>query len=118
MSNNNTTYYNYNRRRKNGKMISSFTIDNKTYSIRLTAHAKQRLIDRSIDLYQVIGSILSLGQNTITTYSGSNRDIFIMDKANNFSIVCNITYRTITIITVIDTCDCWIKNGTIAVKLQ
>ena len=117
--NNNTTYYNYNnRRRKNGKMISTFTIANKTYSIRLTAHAKQRLTQRNIDLFQVTGSILSLGQKTITDYSGSNRDIFIMDKANNFSIVCNITYRTITIVTVIDTCDCWVKNGTIAVKLQ
>lgn len=109
---------NYNKRRKNGRMISSFTIGNKTYSIRLTNHAKQRLTDRNIDLYQVTGSILSLGQNTITTYSGSDKDIFIIDKANNFSIVCNITYRTITIVTVIDTCDCWIKNGTIAVKLQ
>lgn len=115
---NNTTYYNYNRRRKNGKMISSFTIGNKTYSIRLTAHAKQRLTDRNIDLYQVTGSILSLGENIIEKYSGSNRDIFIMDKANNFSIVCNIENCTIMIVTVIDSADCWVKNGTIAVKLQ
>ena len=123
MSNNNnclknTAYYNYNRRRKNGKMISTFTITDKTYSIRLTAHAKQRLLDRNLDLYQVTGSILSLGQQNIEQYSGSNRDIFIMDKEHNFSIVCNITYRTITIVTVIDTTDCWIKQGTIAVKLQ
>jgi len=99
-------------------MISSFTIADKTYSIRLTNHAQQRLTDRNIDLFQVTGSILSLGENIIEKYSGSNRDIFIMDKANNFSIVCNITYRTITIITVIDTCDCWVKNGTIAVRLK
>lgn len=109
---------NYNRRRKNGKMISTFTIANKTYSIRLTAHAKQRITDRNLDLYQVTGSILSLGQQNIEQYSGSNRDIFIMDKQNNFSIVCNITYRTITIVTVIDTTDCWVKNGTIAVRLK
>ena len=98
-------------------MISTFTITDKTYSIRLTAHAKQRLLDRNLDLYQVTGSILSLGQQNIEQYSGSNKDIFIMDKQNNFSIVCNITYRTITIVTVIDTTDCWIKQGTIAVKL-
>ena len=116
-NNNNTTYYNYNKRRKPGIMISSFTIADKTYSIRLTAHAKQRLTDRNIDLYQVTGSILSLGENIIEKYSGSNRDIFIMDKENNFSIVCNITYRTITIVTVIDNSDCWVKNGTIAVRL-
>lgn len=109
--------YNSTRRRKPGKMINSFTIANKTYSIRLTNHAQIRLQQRNIDLYQTIGSILSLGQKTITAYSGTNRDIFIMDKQNNFSIVCNITHRTITIVTVIDTCDCWVKNGTIAVKL-
>jgi hypothetical protein len=109
--------YNSTKRRKSGRMINSFTIANKTYSIRLTSHAKQRLTDRNIDLFQVTGSILSLGQKTITAYSGSNRDIFIMDKEHNFSIVCNITHRTITIVTVIDTCDCWVKNGTIAVKL-
>ena len=117
-NNTNTTYYNKKRRRKNGRMISSFTIGNKTYSIRLTAHAKQRLTDRNIDLYQVTGSILSLGENIIEKYSGSNRDIFIMDKANNFSVVCNIVNYTIMIVTVINNADCWIKNGTIAVKLQ
>jgi len=98
-------------------MINSFTIADKTYSIRLTNHAQQRLNQRNIDLFQVIGSILSLGKKTITAYSGSNKDIFIMDKEHNFSIVCNITGCTITIVTVIDNADCWIKNGTIAVNL-
>ena len=114
---NNTTYYNYNRRRKNGKMISSFTIADKTYSIRLTNHAKQRLTDRQIDLYQVTGSILSLGEKTIESYSGSDKDIFIMDKENNFSVVCNIVNYTIMIVTVINNSDCWVKSGTIAVRL-
>ena len=105
------------KRRRPGKVVNSFTLNNKTYSIRLTNHAEQRLQERQIDLYQVTGSILSLGQKTIIEYSGSNKDIFIMDKQNNFSIVCNITHRTITIVTVIDNSDCWVKNGTIAVEL-
>ena len=108
---------NNNHKRKAGTSINTFTLNNKTYSIRLSSHASQRLQQRQIDLYQVTGSILSLGEKTITAYSGSNRDIFIMDKQNNFSIVCNITNRTITIITVIDNVDCWVKNGTIAVNL-
>ena len=106
------------RRRKPGKMINSFTIFNKTYSIRLTNHAEQRLQERQIDLFQVTGSILSLGENIIEKYSGSNRDIFIMDKANNFSVVCNIVNYTIMIVTVIDNADCWVKSGTIAVRLK
>ena len=98
-------------------MINSFTIQNKTYSIRLTNHAEQRLNQRKLDLFQVIGSILSLGEKTITAYSGSNRDIFILDKEHNFSIVCNISACTITIVTVIDSIDCWIRQGTIAINL-
>ena len=104
-------------KRKAGISINQFTLNNKTYSIRLTKHAEQRTKERQIDLFQVTGSILSLGQQTIEYYSGNNRDIFIMDKVNNFSIVCNITNNTITIVTVIDNCDCWIKNGTIAVNI-
>jgi len=112
MNNNNSNY-----KRKAGISINTFTINNKTYSIRLSQHAKQRLTDRNIDLYQTTGSILSLGEKTITAYSGSNRDIFIMDKEHNFSIVCNISACTITIITVIDSIDCWIRQGTIAINL-
>jgi len=117
MNNNKSSNTYNNRRRKPGKMINSFTIADKTYSIRLTNNAETRLQQRNIDLYQTIGSILSLGQKTITAYAGSNRDIFIMDKEHNFSIVCNISACTITIITVIDSIDCWIKNGTTAVNL-
>ncbi len=121
MYNNNNTItqksYNSTRRRKPGRMISSFTIGDKTYSIRLTNHAKQRLQQRQIDLYQVTGSILSLGEKTIESYSGSDKDIFIMDKENNFSVVCNIVNYTIMIVTVINNSDCWVKSGTIAVKL-
>lgn len=106
-----------NYKRKAGTSINQFTLNNKTYSIRLTKHAQQRLIDRQLDLFQITGSILSLGEQTISTYSGSNRDIFILDKEHNFSIVCNIINYTITIITVIDSADCWIKSDTIAVKL-
>lgn len=104
-------------KKKRGKAMHTFKIDDKTYSIRLTDHAQLRLDQRKIDLYQTIGSILSLGKSRITAYSGANKDIFIMDKTNNFSIVCNITGYTITIITVIDNADCYIKDGTIAVNL-
>ena len=97
--------------------MNTFTINNKTYSIRLSDHAQLRLKQRNIDLFQVIGSILSLGENRITKYSGADRDIFIQDKEHNFSVVCNITSHTITIVTCIDNADCFIKDGTIAVNL-
>lgn len=103
--------------KKAGKAMHTFTINNKTYSIRLSEHAALRLKQRNIDLFQTIGCILSLGESRIESYSGSDRDIFIQDKINGFSVVINIEHRTITIVTVIDNCDCWIKEGTIAVNL-
>ena len=104
-------------RRKAGKSMHTFTINGKTYSIRLSDHAELRLKQRNIDLFQAIGAILSLGENRITKYSGADKDIFIMDKEHNFSVVCNITSHTITIVTCIDNADCFIKDGTIAINL-
>jgi hypothetical protein len=103
--------------RKAGHSVNTFTIHNKTYSIRLSDHAEVRLQQRHIDLFQAIGAILSLGEERITSYSGNNKDIFIMDREHNFSVVCNITGYTITIVTCIDNADCWIKEGTTAVNL-
>jgi hypothetical protein len=98
-------------------MVNTFTLNNKTYSIRLSDHASERLQQRNIDLFQAVGAILSLGENRITEYSGNNRDIFILDNEHNFSVVCNIEFRTITIVTAIDKVDCFIKSGTIAINL-
>lgn len=108
-------YKNFNK--KVGYTVATFTIKNKTYSVRLTKHAELRLKERNIDLYQTIGNILSLGEKRIINYSGSNRDILIQDKENGFSIVCTIELRTIYIITVIDNCDCWVKSGTSIINL-
>jgi hypothetical protein len=102
---------------KTGRSINQFTIKGKTYSIRLTKHAELRLTQRKLDLYQAIGAILSLGKNRITEYAGSNRDIMILDKVNNFAVVINIKYRTIIIVTVIDKADCWVKKGTDVINL-
>jgi len=107
----------YNFYKKRGHNVNTFTINGNTYSIRLTEHAEFRLKQRNIDLFQAIGTILSLGQERITEYKNSNKDVFIMDKVNNFSIVLTIESNTIYIITLIDKSDCYVKENTIAVNL-
>ena len=102
---------------KKGKSINQFTINNKTFSIRLTDHASIRLSQRELDLYQITGAILSLGQEKILSYKNSNRDILIQDKLNKFAVVIAIECSTITIITVIDSADCWSKQGTDVINL-
>lgn len=110
--------YKHNHKKKRGQLVTVIIIDKKRYSIRLSDHAKIRLKERKIDLYQAIGSLLSLGEEKIKQYQKTNRDIFIMDKEHNFSIVITFEGNTIHIITLIDNSDCWIKSGTIAVNLK
>ena len=103
--------------KKRGKSINQFTLNNQTFSIRLTDHAELRLSQRNIDLFQVTGAILALGQTRIINYQNSDRDILIQDKVNGFAVVIAITGGTITIITIIDSCDCWSKNGTDVINI-
>jgi hypothetical protein len=97
--------------------VNTFTINNRTYSIRFSEHADNRLNDRKLDLYQCIGAILSLGEKRILEYSNSGRDIFIMDNTNKFSIVCYIDKCTIYVITLLDKIDCYVKDGTDIINL-
>lgn len=98
-------------------MINTFTIANKTYSIRLTDHAEKRLKQRNIDMFNCMSAILALGEERIIKYSGSNRDILISDKQNNFAIVICIEGYQIRIVTVIDHSDAFAKSGTTVINL-
>lgn len=95
----------------------NINIEDVKLTIELTSHAEYRLKQRRIDTFQAIGIILSLGKKRIKQYNNSNKDIFIMDKKLNLSIVFAIENNNITIITVIHKADCYIKEGTIAVNL-
>jgi hypothetical protein len=102
---------------KRGKSVNQFIINGKQFSIRLTDHASERLTERHIDLYQAIGAILSLGEDRILAYQNTKRDILLQDIKNGFAIVFAICVNTITIITLIDSVDCYCKNGTDIVNL-
>lgn len=102
---------------KRGKSVNQFTINNQQFSIRLTDHASERLAERHIDIYQAIGAILSLGEERILAYKNTKRDILLQDIKAGFAIVFAIECNTIMIITLINSIDCWSKNGTDVVNL-
>lgn len=104
-------------KRKVGHLVNTFSINGNNFSIRLSSHAEMRLKQRNIDLFQTVGNILSLGEKRIMEYSHSDRDIMVMDKRNNFSMVFYIDNCTIYIITVIDKVDCYVKEGTTAINI-
>lgn len=109
-------YQNHNKRKK-GRSVNTFSINGQSFSIRLTDHAELRLKQRNVDLFQAIGSLLSLGEERILSYKDAGKDIMIIDKEKGFSIVAAIEGNTIMIITVIDKGDVYVKSGTTAVNL-
>ena len=58
-----------------------------------------------------------LGESKIMGYTGSNKDVFIQNKEEGFSIVCYFTSCIIMVVSVIDKADCYIKQGTDVVNL-
>lgn len=65
------------KKKKRGKLLNTFTINKVTYSIRISEHAEIRLKQRKLDIFQIIGAILSLGEARIKEYSNSDKDLFI-----------------------------------------
>lgn len=60
---------------------------------------------------------MALGQNKILEYKDTNKDLMVIDKQNNFSIVATIEGNKIVIITLIDKADLYVKEGTTAIQL-
>lgn len=97
--------------------MSLYKINDITFEVRISEHADLRLKQRKLDIFMVTGAIFSLGQTKINDYRDTGRDIFVMDKINKLSVVCCIEGNIITIITVLDKIDCYIKTGTDIVNL-
>ncbi len=106
-----------NKRVREPNIVDTFTINGQKFNIQLTNHGGRRLKDRHIDLFLVISAILSLGEKKLLSYVNANKDIMIIDKEHNFSVVFTISDNIIYIITVIKKADVHVKTGTIAVNL-
>lgn len=102
---------------KGSRQVNTFTINNVTFQVRMREHADIRQQERKIDMYKIIGIVLCLGEKRIHKYHNSGRDIFIKDNDNNISVVLYIKNYTIFIRTVIDTADCYVRNGTSIINL-
>lgn len=98
----------------NGKILKVIDIKNVSYVIRLSQHSIQRIKERNINNNIIINNILSLDIINIKDY---NNDIIIIDKKNNMSIVASINKYTITIITVIDKGNVFVKDNTRIINL-
>jgi len=87
------------------------------YKILASRHSLQRSRQRSVDMLQVVGAILTFGAQKLDEYSDNQADVMLIDENNNFSVVFAVKKAKIEIITVIDKADCFVKNGTAIAKL-
>lgn len=97
--------------------LATIKIKNKTYKVVASNHAQKRMMQRNIDSYTVVGNILLLGENKIEKLQSTNEEFIIIDKDTNTSTVGAINDNVITIITVIDKSNVFVKKNTKIVNL-
>lgn len=97
---------------KINKEIASMTIAGKTYSIETSNHAAERMVERNVDAYVVAGSVLALGPARIDALQAEREDAMIIDKENNIAVVVALRPNEITIVTVINKSNVFVKDNT------
>ena len=99
------------------KCIATINIEGNTYSIRISNHAQKRMEQRNISSYVIAGNILSLGKERLIELQKMEDDFIIIDDITRTSIVAGFKRNTITIITVIDKSNIFVKSETQIVNL-
>jgi len=79
---------------ENGITLLRFDYQNGKYIlIRTTTHAKEKYEERNINLSEVCGAIVSLGQETIYKASLEGSDIAILDKKGKDTLAIILTFE-------------------------
>ena len=99
------------------KCIATIDIGSSTYSVRISNHAQKRMQERNISEYVVAGNILTLGKKRLLQLQKAEEDFIIIDDITKTSIVAGFKRNTITIITVIDKSNIFVKSETQIVNL-
>ena len=92
--------------------LASIQINNKTYTIKASHHAVERMEQRNVNAYVVASSVLALGPDRIDALQAQNEEAMIIDKTNNVSVVVGMSPNSITIITVINRANVYVKENT------
>ena len=82
------------------------------YSVRATIHAQERMEQRGVEEFAVVGNVLALGKNRMIDLQARQDEAIIIDEKNEISIVVGFKKNTLKIITVIGTKDIWNNRGT------
>lgn len=99
-------------KRKKDKGLAQVKIEGRTYGIRGTVHAVERMVERNIDEETVTGNILLLGKEKIKELQEKEQEAIIIDKDKEVAIVIAFKKNKIMVVTVIDKGNVWVKEGT------
>ena len=86
-----------------GKNICKFTfkIGKVVYSLRISTHARERIIERNLDESLVIKNVLSTELRILEEMKVKKYDLMIIDVENNFTTVVRRNKNKIIIVTAI-----------------
>ena len=97
--------------------LAKFKIGKKEYTIGATYHSIVRIQERHINPKTLLQSIIAIGAPTIAKFGKNNEEAIIIDKENNISIVAGFNGTEISIITVIDRANVFVKENTTVVNI-
>lgn len=98
--------------------IAVIEIDERYINITASGHALDRMEQYEIDKYVVSGNVLALGPERIAELQQQREEAIIIDEVANISVVIGFSMKTVTIITVINKSNVFVKNNTKICKIQ
>lgn len=99
------------------KLLVQLTFEDRLYSMRATAHARERMVTRDVEEYTVIGNIVALGEERLKDLQDTQEEAVIVDERNDVAIVVAFEKNTINIVTVFDGSNIWNNRGTHMIKI-
>lgn len=92
--------------------IAVIEIDGKYINITASGHALDRMEQYEVDKYVVSGNVLALGPERIAELQQKREEAIVIDEVANISVVIGFSKKTVTIITVIDKANVFVKSNT------
>ena len=92
--------------------LAIIKIGGKIYEINASNHALKRMTQRNVDKFVVAGNVIALGEERISELQAQEDEAIIIDEANNVSVVVGFDAESITIITVINKSNVFVKSNT------
>ena len=92
-------------------------INNVNFMIHASNHALKRMAQRNINKYAISGSIIALGKHALVSIQESKDQAILIDEHRGISIVFAVRNYRISIITVINKSNVFVKKNTKIVKL-